>query len=145
MLIVEPQYAISKWLCERIGYIPTKEFIAFANWDNEREEIIGALGYDGWSTKMVEIHVAGEEGTYWLNKETLSMAFIFPFVMHKRNIVVSRVSSYNLEAMTLNEKLGFEEQCRIKDGAEFGDLVVFAMYKERCKWLNMKTKFREAA
>lgn len=145
MLVVEPQQAIQNWICERIQYIPTREFIAFANWDPRREEIIGVVGYDGWSSKLVEIHVAGEEGTYWLNKETLNMAFKFPFVMHGRNIVASRVSSYNLEAMALNEKLGFEEQCRIKDGAEFGDLVVFAMYKERCKWLSMATKIREAA
>lgn len=145
MIVKEPQDIIARWLCERIGYVPTAEFIAFANWDSERREIIGAIGYDGWSVKMVEMHVAGEPDTYWLTKNMLKMAFHFPFNVHGREIIASRVSSSNIAAMRLNEKLGFKEQCRIEGGTQWGDLVIFAMNKSDCKWLNMKDRLREAA
>ncbi|RLC18921.1 MAG: hypothetical protein DRI24_01765 [Deltaproteobacteria bacterium] len=145
MLIVEPQGVIKHWLCEQIGYIPTAEFICIGQYDEQRKDLTGAVGYDGWSENMVEIHVASVPGAYWFTKELLYKSFHFPFVVHGRNIVASKVSSSNEAAVNFNRKLGFKEQCRIKGGSSSGDLIIFTMYRAECKWLDMDLRFKEAA
>jgi hypothetical protein len=145
MLISHPQLALSQWLCDRVGYTPTRDFVCIGQWDNNRERLIGVVGYDGWSVNMVEMHSAGEPGTYWLTKEMLSSAFTLPFEGAGRKVIISRVSTGNPVAVKMNVGLGFKEQCRIRDGADDGDLIIFAMHKDECRWLDMKFRFREAA
>lgn len=145
MLISEPQLALSYWLCDRIGLTPTRDIMCIGQWDNDAEEIIGVVGYDGWSKSMVEMHSAGTPGSNWLTRELLNKAFTFPFEGHDLNVIISRVSTGNPAAIKFNKGLGFKEQCRIKDGADDGDLIIFAMYKAECRWLDMKYRFKEAA
>lgn len=145
MLISEPQLALSYWLCDRIGLTPTRDLMCIGQWDNDIEEIIGVVGFDGWSKSMVEMHSAGEPGRYWLTKELLHKAFTFPFFGHGVNVVISRVSTGNPRAVKFNKGLGFKQQCLIKDGAEDGDLIIFAMHKADCRWLDMNFRINEAA
>ena len=145
MLITEPKIALTTWLCERIGYIPTPELVCVGQWDNDNERLIGVVGYDGWSETKVEIHSAGEPGTYWLTKELLCEAFTFPFIGLDKKVIISRVSTGNPAAVKMNKGLGFTQQCCIRDGADDGDLLIFAMHKDECRWLDMKFRFKEAA
>ncbi len=145
MLIVEPQGVIKHWLCDQIGYIPTAEFICIGQFDEMKQDLIGAIGYDGWSENMVEMHSAGTPGSYWLTKEFLFKCFHFPFIVHGREIVTSRVSTGNPVAVKMNLQAGFTEQCRIKGGADDGDLIIFTMYRAECKWLRMEKLYKEAA
>ena len=118
MLITEPQRALIYWLCERIGYVPTVEMTCIGQWDNVTEELIGVVGYDGFSENMVEMHSAGEPGRYWLTKELVFRAFDVPFNGFGVKVVTSRVSTGNPRAIKFNKGLGFKEQCRIPDGAD---------------------------
>ena len=145
MLISEPQKALSYWLCERIGYTPTRDLMCIGQWDNDKEEIIGVVGYDGWSENMVEMHSAGVPGTYWLNKQMLKQAFIYPFKGHGLKVIITRVSTGNPVAVKMNKGLGFKEQCRIRNGADDGDLIIFTMHHDECRWLDMKLRMKEAA
>jgi RimJ/RimL family protein N-acetyltransferase len=145
MLISQPQLALGQWLCDRIGYTPTRDFMCIGQWDDDKNELIGVVGYDGWSENMVEMHSAGEPGTYWLTKELLYRAFKFPFEGYGMKAIISRVSTGNPVAVKMNIGLGFKEQCRIRDGADDGDLIIFAMHRDECRWLKMNSRYKEAA
>ena len=142
--ITEPQEGLMQWLCERIGYVPTLSMTCIGQWDNDNEKLIGVVGYDGFSEVMVEMHSAGEPRRYWLTPQFLFLAFDIPFNAYGLTYLTSRVSTGNPRAVRFNEKLGFKEQCRIPKGAEDGDLIIFTMHRDECRYLKMH-RFKEAA
>ena len=143
--IVEPQHALIAWLCERIQLVPTPHIQCIGQWDNEKEELVGVVGYDNWNDQAVEIHVAGSH-PHWINKEMLYRAFYYPFVLADRKVLIGKVSSENKSTLEFDKKLGFKEMCRIPNGASDGDMVVLAMQRDECRWLKLaKRHFKKAA
>mgnify|MGYP001819529277 CR=1 FL=1 len=136
-VVVEPQGRVSAWLLERIHYVPTAGFVAFGQYSESKRRLIGAVGFDNWSPASAEMHCAGDPG--WLTKELLFKAFYYPFVLGGVKVVIARVGSSNAEALRFDTRIGFVEQCRIPDAWDGGeDLVILALHKDNCKWLNMK-------
>ena len=145
MLISQPQHALRHWLCERVGYVPTKGMVCLGQWDNDAEELIAVAGFDGWSGHIVELLCAGTPGRHWLSKDMLVQMFRLAFIVKNVNIVITRVSTNNAVSLRATEKVGFTEQCRLKDGADDGDLIIYGLYRDECRWLNVVRAKREAA
>ena len=51
---------------------------------------------------------------------------------------VGTISSGNKELLAFNGRLGFTEECRIKDAYPDGDMVVLSMTRDQCPWLKIK-------
>jgi RimJ/RimL family protein N-acetyltransferase len=83
------------------------------------------------------MHLAGT-GKRWMDRELLFAAFDYPFNQLELNVVLGLVDSSNEDAINLNTKLGFRTAHRIVDGHPDGDLILFEMRREDCKWLRGK-------
>jgi len=105
-------------------------------------EIIAVIGYSNFLPKACEIHVGSICGN-WATKDLLWAAFDYPFNKLEVKVILGQVCGDNKEAIRLNRHLGFEIVAEIPDAHQFGDLVIMAMKREQCRWLNINCDLRK--
>lgn len=103
---------------------------------------IAACYYDSCNGASIHGCLAGI-GKRWMNREFLWFCFYYPFEQLKVNKIIGLVQSDNLAARKLDEHLGFTLEATLKDAAPNGDLLIYTMTKDQCKWLSLRNKHRE--
>lgn len=103
--------------------------------EKDGELVAGAL-YEGFNGQNVWVHLAGQPGKRWMNREFLRYGFHYPF----NEMGVKRISGYvnasNTEARRLNEHFGYQEEARLKGAApDGGDVILYVMWRENCRFL----------
>jgi len=104
-------------------------------------KIVGGVAYDGFNGANINIHVASDGSRSWLNREFLWYVFYFPFVELGCKRVTGVVPSYNEGAIHFDEKVGFEFETTLKDAHPKGDLLIYKMTPDKCKWLARRGKY----
>jgi len=61
--------------------------------------------------------------------------FDYPFNVCKVKKIIVPVDATNLKSISLVEKMGFTEEARIKDGMADGDMILYTLAKDDCKYL----------
>ena len=96
--------------------------------------LVAGVMYECWNAASLWIHVAGE-GKHWLTREFLRVAFDYPFNQLKAKVLVGLVPANNTKARRFDEHLGFKLLGPIPDGHKDGDLLVYTMRRDECRWL----------
>ena len=97
-------------------------------------ELIGVVGFNGFTGKVAQIHIAGKGN--WVSREFINQVFHYPFVQLKLNHLIGLVGAKNDRALRFDQKMGFTKWFTIPDGYEDGeDLIVLKMSREECRWL----------
>jgi len=107
---------------------------------NQSGLLIAGVIFDSWNGKSLCMHVAAEPGARWLNREFLWFCFAYPFDQLKVSKVLGPVGAGNLTARKFDEHLGFVLEATLKDAHPDGDLLVYSMTREQCRWLNRPLK-----
>ena len=109
------------------------------------QEINGEIGavvaYTNFQDKSCCMHVASIVPN-WISKDLLWASFDYPFNKAKVKVILAAVSSNNDEALKLNRHLGFVDKAYIEDAHVDGDLVILAMRRENCRWLDIKAPLK---
>lgn len=132
MIQTQHQDILARWLCERIGYMPTPWLRCIGNVSPEGK-IRGVVGFDAWNGASCEMHVAGEG--HWVTRDLLYATFDYAFNVANLNVVIGMVPSTNKKAIRFDKHVGFKEVARIKDGTPDGDLVIMELRRENCRYL----------
>jgi RimJ/RimL family protein N-acetyltransferase len=75
-----------------------------------------------------------------MTKELLWYAFYYPFVECGCKRVTGLVEEGNAAAREFDERLGFHLEAKLKDAAPEGDLLVYAMFRDECRWLKLRER-----
>lgn len=97
---------------------------------------LGGVIYESLISNLIFMHQAGFS-RLWLTGDMLWVVFDYPFNQLKVDKVAGTVPSSNHKLIEFNKRLGFVEECRIKDAYTDGDLVVLTMRREDCRWLKL--------
>ncbi len=129
------------WLMNLIQgqWIPGKGSV-IGLWEDGVGPVAGCF-YESCNGASVLGHLGGI-GRKWMNREYLWFCFHYPFEVLKVNKIIGLVTSDNLEARKLDEHMGFVLEATLKDAAPKGDLLIYTMTKDQCKWLTLKDKYR---
>lgn len=137
-LLTQADNLVGPWVATRTG----------GTWQPGRGTTIGLIHphkglvagvlYEDWNGANVCMHVAAIPGRYWLNREFLWYAFFYPFVQLKVKRITGIVPSCNLDARKFDEKLGFELEAILSDAHPQGDLMVYRMTADKCRWLQLR-------
>lgn len=96
------------------------------------------IGFDGFIGKTCQIHVVNRKKKY-TPRALLKAVFEYPFLKAGIEILFGVVNSNNKEAMKYDLHLGFKEVNRFEGMHEDGgDIVLFAMKKDDCRWIRNK-------
>lgn len=136
--IVVNDERIARFVAERVG---SDDFTAHgtigvfevstAGW----ARIIAGIVYDNFNGANVCMHVAARPGTNWMSRRLLRLAFGYPFEQLGCRRVTGLVPETNARSRRLCEQLGFEVETRIRAGAPDGDVLVYSMFRQNCRWV----------
>ena len=84
------------------------------------------------------------DGKNRLNREFLWFMSFYPFEQLKVEKVISPIESSNLASIRWVEKYGMTLEATLKDAAPKGDLLLYTIRREQCKWLQLRKKSNEA-
>ena len=100
-------------------------------------EVKAVVAYDNILDKSCLMHTAAIVPN-WISKDLLWAAFDYPFNKLGLSVILASVASTNEEALKLDRHLGFVDKAYIEDAHADGDLVILAMRRENCRWLDIK-------
>ena len=132
MILTNHQEVLARWLCERIGYMPTPHLRVIGNVTKEGK-ILGVVGFDGWNGASCQMHVAGEGN--WISRELIRATFDYAFNVAGLKVVLGLVPSGNTKALRFNKHVGFIEIAKIDGGHPDGALVILELRRENCRYL----------
>lgn len=101
-------------------------------------QLLAATWYEGFNGANINMHVAAIPGGRWMTREFLRAVFIYPFETCKVKRVTGLVAESNTAARRFDEHIGFTLETRLKDATPDGDLLVYRMFKDECRWLRMR-------
>ena len=99
----------------------------------------GGVIYSDYTGRSIRMHMAGEPG--WASQEMVWIAFDYPFVQLKVELVLGTVSSLDEKVLDYDHRLGFRELARIPGAVPDGDLVVLGMMRGDCRWLKLRDRY----
>lgn len=97
--------------------------------------------YENSNKRSIVLHCVGL-GKKWLNREYLWFVFYYPFVQLGITKIISPVEASNTECRKFIEHIGFTLEATLKDAAPKGDLLIYTMTEDQCKWLTLKDAYR---
>lgn len=97
-------------------------------------QLIGGVALNEYNGANINMHTAASVSN-WLSREYLFCIFDYCFRQLGVNRVTGLVGEGNTHARRFNEKVGLVEETRCKRAHPTGDLIVYVMWPENCKWL----------
>ena len=123
------------WVLERAGGTTFSDG-ASIGYATDKGLVAGAL-YDNFNGANINISLAGE-GRNWLNREFLWFLCYYPFEQLKVRRVTALIAESNQASIKFSKHIGFVHEATLENAHPSGDLLVYKMLKENCKWLNLK-------
>jgi RimJ/RimL family protein N-acetyltransferase len=93
-----------------------------------------AYGWHGFIGRMCIINILVQDKTC-LTRAVIREAFRFPFEEANCSAILSFTDSANEESIDLTKRAGFEHVLTIPNGGLEGDMLMFKMARDRCRWL----------
>jgi hypothetical protein len=135
----EAKAIASNLLFEHAGVQPCGDFQALF-WVDAENNIEWVIGYTAFIGKTCQMHMVNLKGGY-TPKGLLFGAFDYPFNYLGIEKAFGIVNSLNIKAIEYDKKLGFKEAIRFPGmHCDGGDLVVFEMNKDDCRWIRERVK-----
>ena len=136
----ENQRYLGEWLV-RILNFPLPENTQCIG-QSKDGNLVAVAGYTNFMPKACEIHI-GSVGEHWASKDFLWAVFDYPFNKLGVSVILGQICKDNEDALRLNRHLGFKVVAEIPDAHMEGDLVIMAMRKEDCRWLNIRCPLKQ--
>lgn len=131
---------VGPWVCARAGGTWSVGRGATVGLLDSGKGLVAGVLYEDYNRANLLMHVAAVPGKAWLCREYLWFCFHYPFVQLGCKRITGIVPSVNTQAREFDERLGFTLEATLKDAHPEGDLLVYKMTKQDCRWLNIKRK-----
>jgi RimJ/RimL family protein N-acetyltransferase len=100
-------------------------------------DLVAGVMYDYFNGASIYMHVAAV-GKNWLNRDFLWFVFYYPFIQLGAKVIIGLVESDNEQAKKFDEHIGFKLNQSIPGASPNGDLLIYTMNKEDCKWFSIR-------
>lgn len=104
----------------------------------DADEIRVGVVYNEFNGANLCMHVASDGTRKWMRREYLWTCFDYPFHQAGVRRITGLVGEGNYDARQFDEHLGFRLETRLKGAHPTGDLLVYVMWRDDCKWLRLK-------
>lgn len=127
---------IGPWVSELSGgaWIPHRG-TCIGQFDNEGSITAGVI-YEDFNGANVVCHIAGVG--HWANKRYLWAIFDYPFVQMRVKRITVIIKDSNKKSIALVEKMGFTIEARLAQATPDGDLLIYRLFKDDCKYIKGK-------
>lgn len=134
-LILDDPERVGVFVAERIAR-RSPWFKAQAIGVEQNGQLVGGVVFENFTGRSIEIHVAGT-GKRWMTRRFIWAVFYYAFKQLGAEFLYGYVDSSNLDAQRLDEHLGFKRVAVLEGAANHGDLIVYQMKAEDCRFLDL--------
>lgn len=103
---------------------------------NEKGELVAGVLYEDYNGANIVCHIAGVGN--WATKDFLNIIFDYPF----NQLGVKRITAPNASdshaSINLVKRMGFELECTLSQATPRGDLLLFRMFRDDCRYIKGK-------
>lgn len=135
MLVIEK--SVVEWVAAQ-----TAEFGNFGTevgigWEKDGRLVAG-VAYANWNGVNVECHIASDRSKRWLTREYLWTIFDYPFNQLGAERITVCVGEGNRDSTRFVEHLGFILEARLRAAHPTGDLLIFCMKRQDCRFIQKR-------
>ena len=134
MLLIDAD-TLGPWVCARAGGSWISGRGTAIGWVKGDQIVAGVL-YEDYNGANVVCHIAGEGN--WANRQYLWTIFDYPFNQLNVKRITVPVADSNVKSKRFVEHLGFEKEAVLRDAHPDGDLIIYKMTADKCRWLGIK-------
>ncbi len=99
-------------------------------------ELVAGVMFDYHNGASVYAHWAiGDKRA--LNRDFLFAIFAYPFIQLECAVLITLIGSDNVASWKLVEHLGLKREHAICDAHPSGELLIYTMRQNECRWLNV--------
>lgn len=120
------------WVCEKAGGTWVKGRGSTIGWVKDGCLVAGVL-YEDFNGANILAHIRGEKG--WAEREFLRIMFDYPFNQLKVVRITAPIKSTNIVAQDFVQRLGFRLECKLDRATPDGDLHLYRIFRDECKYL----------
>jgi RimJ/RimL family protein N-acetyltransferase len=124
---------VGEWVCARVGGSFDSSSATAIGLERD-EQLIAGVMFDHFNGRSVAMHVAGEGG-HWMTRDFARACFGYAFSQLGVKKVLGFVDSENQAAQRYDEHLGFRLEAVITDAGKRGNLLIYSMTPDQCRWL----------
>lgn len=99
--------------------------------------LVAGVVFNEYNGANICMHVASDGTRRWMTREFLRVCFDYPFNQAKVKRITGLVGEGNCEARRFDEHIGFTLETRLRGAHPTGDLLVYVMWRDDCKWLRL--------
>lgn len=131
MITVDAEH-VGPWVCSKLGidWIPNSH-TAIGKIKNGK--LCAGVLYEDFTGTNVTAHIAGQDN--WPDRQFLWMIFDYPFNQLGVKRITAPVASTNEKSIALVKHMGFSLECKLSQAIPGGDMLLFCMFKEQCKYI----------
>jgi len=119
------------WVADKLGaHFSNAQGIGCAN-----GEIVAGVVYENWNGRNVVCHIASDLSKRWMTRKYLQTIFDYPFNQMKADRITAPVAASNRDSRRFLEHLGFELEATLEDADPTGDLLLYRLFRNDCKWV----------
>lgn len=124
------------WVAKRLrgAFAPTAVGIGL-----KKDELIAGVIYENWNHRSVTCHIAISGR---MTPIYLAAIFHYPFKYLGVDKIICPVSQGNDESRKLVENMGFKEEARLKDAHPEGDIILYTMTLDQCRFIGERYENR---
>lgn len=131
-IVTENQSYLREWLSEAGKYDYSQNTACIGQ--EKDGKLIAVVGYNNFLPNSCQMHIASTD-VLWPTKDFLFAVFDYPFNKLEVKVIIAPICKGNVKPLNMCRKLGFEQVADIPYGHPDGDLIVVAMKRNQCKWL----------
>ena len=122
---------VGEWVAKRIqgGYFAERSNALGLERDGE---IVAGVIYQDWNHKSIVCHIAVDGR---LTPAFLAAICDYPFNVCQVDKIIVPVASENANSKDFVEKFGFTEEARIKEAHPDGDIILYTLTRDNCRYL----------
>jgi len=132
----ENQRYMGDWLVRMMNHPLPEETVCIGQ--EIDGNLVAVVGYCSFMPNACQMHIAAVDEVNWMSRDLLWAAFDYPFNKLGVKVILGQICGSNEDAIRLNRHLGFKVVAEIPDAHMDGDLVIMAMKKEECRFLNIR-------
>lgn len=142
ILTAHPDF-VGRWVCERAGgeWSGVGATFGLVERDGGKDTLIAGVLFDSFNGANINMHVAALPGRRWMTREFLFAVFDYPFRQLGVKRITGLVAASNADARRFDEHIGFKLEATLKDAHPDGDLLVYCMTREDCRWLQLRSRY----
>ena len=131
-IVTENQSYLREWLSEAGKYDYSQNTACIGQ--EKDGKLSAVVGYNNFLPNSCQMHIASTD-VLWPTKDFLFAVFDYPFNKLEVKVIIAPICKGNVKPLNMCRKLGFEQVADIPYGHPDGDLIVVAMKRNQCKWL----------